>query len=113
MAQLIYDPPHQIQQPSSLGIATMYSQVYQCDRFSTIGIQVNVSNASSLTGTVAIQVTIDGVNWALYAGSTLNVTTNTSLAYSISEFAFVALRVVMTNTAGSGTYEIWTLAKQS
>jgi hypothetical protein len=109
--QLNVDPKRVLLSKQSLS-SSVNSASACYDLFTTIGIQVNVTNAVGLTATSKIQVSIDGTNWGDYLGSSVNLTANTVVPYNISEFAFIFLRVAVTVSAGSADFEIISVAKQ-
>lgn len=111
--QLSIDPKHTLLNSRTIAATTtVTSEFKNYDMFTTIGVQVNVSNASTLTASVKLQVSIDGVNFGDYAGSAVAITADGVTPYNISDFAFLALRVVVTVTVGSGTFEVISLGKQ-
>ena len=53
------------------------------DMFTTVGIMINVTAAAGLTASAKVQVSIDGVTWGDYSGSTVAITGNTVIPYNI------------------------------
>jgi len=109
---LVYEPPFKLQGATAT-TGTLTTKAFEVSRFTTIGIQVNTSSASTLTSTIKLQVTIDGVNWGDYSGSSTTVSADGVTNFSIAEYAFVAVRVVAAVTVGSAVFEVWAMAKQS
>jgi hypothetical protein len=69
-------------------------------------LQVVVSGASSLTATVTVEATIDGVNWSELDGIAQSVTTDGVKMFVVSEVGgIMRLRVKIAVAAGSGTFE--------
>jgi len=76
-------------------------------------IEAVVTAASSLNGTLKIQVSVSGNNWSDLTGSTLTLTTDGTSIYSISEVAYNYVRLVWTRTGGSGTLNATVSRKRS
>ena len=92
--------------------ASKTSDVAGYSMFTTIGLVVAVTAHTNINATVAIEVSIDGVTWGAYSGSSVAVAGNVVIPYNISDFAFAMLRVTITIIGGNATFEVKAMAKQ-
>jgi hypothetical protein len=69
----------------------------------SVGISNVVSDASSLNGTLKLQGSVDGTNWADVASQTATITTNGTTIFMIANNPYQFIRLVWTRTAGTGT----------
>jgi hypothetical protein len=80
--------------------------------FTTIGVMVSVTSSVALVASVKVEVSLDGINWGEYSGSSVAITGDVNIPYNISEFAFNKLRLSVEVTSGSAMMEIKAIAKQ-
>lgn len=88
----------------SLG-ASFTSSAFSVGEFDRAGIQIVVTDASSLNGSLQLQISVDGISWAnLNSPSTLTV--NTVIVTQLSEPYYKFIRYDYVRTAGTGTLNV-------
>lgn len=91
--------------------ASVTTPTYPIERWTSVGLQINVANSSTLTLSAQILVSNDNVNFGNY-GSAISITGDDVITVNLSSIAFRHLRVELTFSAGSADIEILTNAKQ-
>ena len=86
--------------------ATSTSEVIPGSEMKTVALQANIG--AGLTGSIKVQVSVDGVSWADYASSSVNFTGNAQVqVWGIADNAAPYIQLVATVSGGSGTLEYW------
>ena len=88
----------------SLG-STFTSASFPVGEFDHVGVQLVITDASSLNGSVQLQRSVDGLSWDNLLTAD-NVTTNTVITKQIQDVYFGYIRLVYTRTAGTGTLNV-------
>jgi len=71
--------------------------------FHDVAVSSVVTDASSLNGTLKLQGSVDGTNWADISGLTGSITANGTTIYKVNANPYQFVRLVWTSSAGSGT----------
>ena len=88
----------------SLG-ANFTSNPFYIGEFDHVGVQIVVTNASGLNGSLQLQRSVDGVSFDNF-GSAQTLNANTVICVQIQDVYFGYIRANYTRTAGSGDVTI-------
>lgn len=88
----------------SLG-ATVTTDAFRIGEFDHIGVQLVVTDASSLNGSIQLQRSVDGISFDNFLTAE-TVTANTVITKQIQDVYFGYIRIVYTRTAGTGTLNV-------
>lgn len=88
----------------SLG-ATFTSASFSIGEFDHIGVQLVITGASSLNGSIQLQRSVDGVSFDNFLSAEA-VTADTVITKQIADVYFGHIRIVYTRTAGTGTLNV-------
>lgn len=88
---------------TDIGVATSKNYDYNLAGHNSYGLSVQLaySNSVGLTATAELQVSNDGTNFVPITGTLVNITTNGSTIWDVSNSAFKILRVAFVRSAGS------------
>lgn len=75
------------------------------------GVQYVVASGVAPTGTLKLQGTYDGTNWLDISGATASITTNGTGEIKITDAPYLDIRPVYTKTSGTGTLDVYAIAK--
>ena len=101
----------QITTNGSLG-ANFTSDTISTGRNDLVGIQI-IFSGSSPTGTFTLQASIDGSTWTTISGSSIAVSADGDVFYSISDMTYPYVRVNYVRTSGTATVNIYTYKRET
>lgn len=87
------------------------TNAYPIQQQSKYALQVNITGASGLNVAIAVQETLDGVNYSPIPGSSVSFTANGSYIWQVSVSASIFTQLAFTFTSGSALFQVYAFAK--
>ena len=73
--------------------------------FHDVAVSSVVTNASTLNGTLKLQGSVDGSNWADVPSTSATLNSNGTTIFNVANNSYQFVRLVWTRNAGSGTLD--------
>lgn len=75
-----------------------------------VAIQINAGGAPE--GSFSLEATVDGETWIAFSSASEVTGAPSNFLYDLNQLSFDQVRVRYTFTSGTGTADIWVMAKQ-
>jgi hypothetical protein len=104
MASKLIIQSRDVQESIDLTTGTQRSAIYNLDGAERYGIQLNLSAISSISATATLEVSLDGINFLTYTGSSKAISpANTSYIWEMIDFAHASVQVKIVTASGTAT----------
>jgi hypothetical protein len=105
--------PYLIINAGDMSAASVTSSVTNIERLDNICLQFISTGAGSPNGTIAIQGSLDGTNWAALPGITAPTVTGSDINVlsNLNQRPEKQIRVTYTKSSGTGTLNVYLCAK--
>lgn len=102
MASKLIIQSRDVQQSLSLSAGTLFSNVYNLDGSERYGVQINLSSVSSISATATLEVSLDGINFITFSGSSKAISpANTTYIWEMIDFAHCSFQVKIVTASGT------------